>query len=137
MPGLQLATKITSTDGEVTDKKLMEDAPVFKKGFMMRVTVLPLKSGEAALWLGIVPGTKESVKEEAEEKGMSEYDARIPTLEVSLGTVQTGPQAIVKMGPREDKWIGKGWGIYPLIMVSPPYRSQSGLEINHLIAENR
>ena len=85
MPGLQLATKITTTEGEVTDKKLMEDDPVFKKGFMMRVTVLPMRPGEAALWLGIVPGTKESVKEEAEKKGMNEYDPRIPTLECGIG----------------------------------------------------
>lgn len=117
VPGMQLTTKLTTSDGEVTDKKLIEADPVFKKGFVLRVSILPLKAGEAALWLSIAPGTKESVKAEAEKKGMTSYDARIPTLEVPLGTTATGPQATVRMGPMEGDWIAKGWGNYPLIMV--------------------
>ena len=76
-----------------------------------------MRTGEVALWLGFAPGMKESVKAEAEKKGMTKYDARVPTLEVSLGTAHTGPKAIVKMGPMENDWMSWGWCNYPLIMV--------------------
>ena len=65
--------------------------------------------------MSIAPGTKESLKAEAEKRGMTEYDARVPTLEVSLGTTATGPQASVRMGPMENDWMDKGWGNYPYL----------------------
>ena len=119
----------------MTDKKLMEADLVFKKGFILRVSILPMKTGEAALWLSIAPGTKESVKAEAEKKGMTEYDARVPTLEVTLGTTATGPQVTVNMGPMEGDWMAKGWGNYPLIMVNDLVLFKEGLELNIILLQ--
>ena len=88
-----------------------------RKGFMVRVTILPLGAGEAGLWLGAVPGDLDSVKKEAEKRGMNEYDVRVPTLQVSLGTAQTGAQALLKMGPKEGSLVSKLWGMYPILLV--------------------
>ena len=121
MPGSQLATKITTEEGEVTDSKLMEEDPIFQRGFVARATILPMGVGEAALWIGLAPGTTESVRDEAERRGLKDYDARVPTIELALGNPKKGTQAVIGMGPKEGAWISNRWGNYPILLVSPTY----------------
>ena len=117
IPAHQLTTKITINKRELTDPKDIEEDEVMTQGFMVRLTVVPLGMGEAGLWLGAITGTPESLKAEAEKRGISDYDATVPTLQVSLGTTRTGAHAVIKMGPQEGTLIKKGWGMYPVLLV--------------------
>ena len=87
-------------------------------GFSVRITVLPMRVGRVAIWMGAAPGSPTSIKAEAEKRGLDAYAASIPTLGVQLGSKGTNP-APARMCPSEGEILSKKWGMYPLIMVGP------------------
>ena len=89
-----------------------------KKGFSLRLTVVPLAMGLVTVWLGAAPGTPDMIKKVAVDHGLTEASALIPTTTVKL-TKGKGMEAKGKFRPVESgiPGTGKGWGMYPLIKV--------------------
>ena len=114
-----LMTKIKTRDKVVTtDPKAMgEDSFIASGGCSVRLTVLPTGAGKACLWMGAAPGSPQSIKVKAQEKGLEENAATIPTVAVKLGS-KSENSVKIGMAPAEGQSISKGWGAYPLLLVS-------------------
>ena len=67
--------------------------------------------------MGAAPGSPQSIKVKAQEKGLEENAATIPTLAVKLGS-KSENSVKIGMAPAEGQSISKGWGAYPLLLVS-------------------
>ena len=87
-----------------------------KKGFSLRLTVVPLAMGLVSVWLGAAPGTPAMIKKAAEDHGLKEASALIPTTAVKLSKGR-GMEAKGKFRPVESGIPGTGkiWGMYPLL----------------------
>ena len=120
MPAASVVSKIITRDKRViTDKKdIEEDEMMAAGGFSVRITVLPMRVGRVAIWMGAAPGSPTSIKAEAEKRGLDAYVASIPTLGVQLGSKGNNP-AQARMCPSEGEILSNKWGMYPLIMVGP------------------
>ena len=114
-----LMTKIKTRDKVVTtDPKAMgEDSFITSGGCSVRLTVLPTGAGKACLWMSAAPGSPHSIKVKAQEKGLEENAATIPTVAVKLGS-KSENSVKIGMAPAEGQSISKGWGAYPLLLVS-------------------
>ena len=121
VPVQELMVKIESSRDKTvtTDPKSMEEDNFIKKGgCSVRVTILPTGAGKAALWMGAAPGSPTMIKEVAQKKGLEASAATIPTVAVKLGS-KSESCAKIRVAPAEGKPVSKGWGIYPLLLVSP------------------
>ena len=116
---IDIANKLTTKGGTVTDKKEMEEDEMMQLGgFSVRLLVLPTKMGQAMVWLVAAPGEPGYIEQEAVKRGYSAYSANIPTLGVQLISKHTGTEARARMSPSEGELgIKKRWGMYPLILV--------------------
>ena len=114
-----LMMKIRTRDKEVTtDPKAMEeDSFIAGGGCSVRLTVLPTGAGKACLWMGAAPGSPQSIKEAAQVRGLEDNAATIPTVGVKLGN-KSENSVKIGMAPAEGQHISKGWGAYPLLLVS-------------------
>ncbi len=114
-----LMTKIKTRDKVVTTdpKSMGEDSFISSGGCSVRLTVLPTGAGKACLWMGAAPGSPQSIKMKAQEKGLEENASTIPTVAVRLGS-KSETSVKIGMAPAEGQSISKGWGAYPLLMVS-------------------
>ena len=114
-----LMTRIKTRDKVVTtDPKAMgEDSFIASGGCSVRLTVLPTGAGKACLWMGAAPGSPQSIKEAAQVKGLEDSAATIPTVAVKLGS-KSENSVKIGMAPAEGQSISKGWGAYPLLLVS-------------------
>jgi hypothetical protein len=45
--------------------------------------VVPIGIGQVMIWVGAVPGTPDWIKKEAENRGLTGYEANIPTFGIS------------------------------------------------------
>ena len=120
MPAASVVSKIITRDKKVlTDKKdLEEDELMAAGGFSVRITVLPIRLGRVAIWMGAAPGSPALIKAEAERRGLNAYAADIPTLGIQLGSKENNPVQ-ARMCPSEGEILSNKWGMYPLIMVGP------------------
>ena len=66
MPASSVVSKIITRDKRViTDKKdIEEDEMMAAGGFSVRITVLPMRVGRVAIWMGAAPGSPTSIKAE-------------------------------------------------------------------------
>ena len=85
-----------------------------KKGFSLRLTVIPLAMGLVTVWLGAAPGTPDTIKKAAADHGLTEASALIPTTAVKL-TKGKGMEAKGKFRPVESAIPGTGKGDVPLV----------------------
>ena len=120
MPAASVLSKIITRDKKVlTDKKdLEEDELMAAGGFSVRITVLPIRLGRVAIWMGAAPGSPALIKAEAERRSLNAYVASIPTLGIQLGSKENNPVQ-ARMCPSEGEILSNKWGMYPLIMVGP------------------
>jgi len=114
-----LMTRMKTRDKVVTtDPKAMEqDSFIAGGGCSVRLTILPTGAGKACLWMSAAPGSPHSIKVKAQEKGLQETASTIPTVAVKLGS-KAETSVKIGMTPAEGQSISKGWGAYPLLMVS-------------------
>ena len=116
---IDIASKLTTKEGTITDKKEMEKDQLVKNGgFSVRLLVLPTKMGQAMVWLVAAPGEPGYIEQEAVKRGYNAYSANIPTLGVQLISKHAGTEARARMSPKEEEMgLKKRWGMYPLILV--------------------
>ena len=72
-----------------------------KQGFSLHLTVVPLAMGLVTVWLGAAPGTPAMIKKVAEDHGLTDAFALIPTTAVKL-TKGRGTEAKGKFRPVES-----------------------------------
>ena len=118
MPAASVVSKIITRDKRtLTDKKDIEDDELMVSGgFSIRITVLPIKLGRVAIWVGAAPGSPATIKEEADKRGLNAHAATIPTLGIQLGGKGNNPVQ-ARMSPSEGELLSNNWGMYPLLLV--------------------
>jgi hypothetical protein len=117
--GCTLAVKFVTEDNNViTDKNTLTNTDYFTNGgFSLRVVVVPISMGHVMVWVGAAPGTPDWIKGEAENMGLTGYEANIPTFGVKLLKKSKTTEAKGLMKPMEGDLISKSWGMYPLLQV--------------------
>ena len=118
MPAASVVSKILTRDKRtLVDKKdIEEDEFMLSGGFSIRITVLPIKVGRVAIWVGAAPGSPTTIKEEAEKRGLTAHAATIPTLGIQLVGKGNNPVQ-ARMSPSEGELLSNNWGMYPLLLV--------------------
>ena len=117
--GVTLAVKFVTEDKDViTDKNTLTNLDYFVNGgFSIRAVVVPISMGQMMVWIGAAPGTPDWIKSEAEKRGLTGYEANIPTFAVKLLKKSKTNEAEGLMKPGEGDLISKSWGMYPLLQV--------------------
>ena len=95
------------------------------------LNVLPLTMGKMSVWISTALGNPAMIKKEAEDRGLKESSAEIPTCGVKLalshnamGTGGKYRPVVITVNPV----IWKGWGMYPLLQVRIYAQLQGHLE---------
>ena len=113
-----LVTRLQDGIADLRDPSDIKQHELFekKKGFSLRLTVVPLAMGLVTVWLGAAPGTPDMIKKTTIEQGLTEASALIPTTGVKL-TKGMGMEAKGKLRPVESAFPGTGssWGHVPII----------------------
>ena len=78
------------------------------------------------VWIGAAPGTPTSIKEAAEERGLTKHTGKIPPFSMLLDPGKKFVEAEGVMMPREkDLSLAKKWGML-LVSASARQGSQGG-----------
>jgi hypothetical protein len=117
--GCTLVVKFVTEDNNViTDKNTLTNIDYFTDGgFSLRAVVVPIGMGQVIVWVGAAQGTPDWIKGEAENRGLTGYEANIPTFGVKLLKMSKNNEAEGLMKPMKGDLISKFLGMYPLLQV--------------------
>ena len=115
MEGDEVNVRYERTTGEEMDDEELDDAGVGK--FALRLTLLPTNVSKMALYGGIVPMTKEELREKVEACDAEIDSELVPTIALKLGWAKGKPLNgyLVDLMPHEREEDKVGLGVLPLL----------------------
>ena len=124
---------MTEDKDVITDKNTLANMDYFQDGgFSIRAVVIPIGMGQVMIWVGAAPSTPAWIKGEAEKRGLTGYEANIPTFGVKLLKKSKTNEAEGLMKPMEGDLISKSWGMYPLLQVNSTKELRILLNVLHV-----